>query len=590
MTRETEHDNWVDEDNEARTDANPPLVAVDALSVWLGAERVPVVRDVSWRQKRREVVALVGESGCGKTMTALALLGLLPTGAVTGGRWRFDGEDVRDHAAIRGRRVGMIFQEPGSALNPVITIGSQLLEVLAVHRGLRGAAARAEAVALLERVAMPDAVSRMRAYAHQLSGGQQQRAVIALALAARPELLIADEPTTALDVTVQAQILDLLADLRRDLGLAVLLISHDFGVVAEIADRVMVMHAGKIVESADVETFFVEPRHPYSRALLAARPTLGQTVTVGTPGVVSASSALPEDSASHPRREPVDTRRVETPLVADGVVGMHRPLLVARAVSKAFWWRRGWRTRRQLWAVRDVDLDVHAGESLAVVGESGSGKTTLALTLLRLHTPDTGSIEIDGEDWLALPPAELRARRADVQMVFQATAGALDPRWRIGAQIAEPLRIHRRLDAEDRPARVAELLELVDMPASLADRFPHQLSGGQRQRVGIARALATEPKLLVLDEPVSAIDVSVQARVLDLLARLRAKLGLTMIVISHDLAVVEQIADRVAVMYDGRIVELESTSDFFRAPAHPHSAALLAAVPRIEPGDGRHDR
>jgi peptide/nickel transport system ATP-binding protein len=457
-----------------------------------------------------------------------------------------------------------------AALDPVYTIGFQIAEAVRAHRAVSRKEALAEAARLLDREALPDARRRLDDYPHQLSGGQRQRVGIAMALAGGPDLLLADEPTTALDVTLQAQILKLLDDLRADLGLAILLITHDLGIVAERCDRVAVMHQGEIVETAGVEELFAAPRHGYTRSLLGAL----------TPGP-SPASGRGEQSEDPPLPETAEGELfTPLPLAGEGP-GVRAPLAAARALSKEYPVHRGLFHRRvgTVRAVDRVDLEIRRGECLALVGESGSGKTTLGRCLIRLLEPTSGSVVFDGEDLLALAPRELRARRRRFQMVFQDPWGSLDPRQRVGAIVAEPLVVHEKLDRDDAAQRVAELLTSVGLDPALAGRWPHELSGGQRQRVGIARALAAGPDLLVADEPVSALDVTIRSQILDLLADLRRRLGLALLFISHDLGAVARLADRVAVLYQGRVVELAAVDDLFHRPLHPYTVSLLSAVP-----------
>ncbi|MEM7480364.1 MAG: ABC transporter ATP-binding protein [Acidobacteriota bacterium] len=531
------------------------VLRVEGLSVAVPSERgpKPVVRNVSLSLAAGEMVGLVGESGCGKTMSVLALAGLLPPGIeVTGGRILVGDEEIQSlppaaRRRLLGRRIGMVFQEPASALNPSLTIGFQLVEAVRIHRALSRTEAADEAVQLLEQVAMPAPRQRLRLYPHQLSGGQVQRVTLAMALAGKPEVLLADEPTTALDVTVQAQILDLLQILRARLGLAVLLVTHDLAVVAESCDRALVLHAGEVVEEGPVRSLLDRPQHPYTRSLVAAYPELGR----GTSDPVASAARRKADA--------------------------EKPLLRARGLAKTYRPPGGDRVR----ALRGVDLDVFAGRTLAVVGESGCGKSTLARCLVRLDSPDAGSIALDGEDLLALDGAELRRRRRDFQLVFQDPGGSLDPRMRIGSSLEEPLRIHRLASKAERPSRLRDLLAEVGLPAEIVDRFPHQLSGGQRQRVAIARALACEPRLLVADEPVSGLDVSRQSQIIDLLVDLQRRRGLALVLIAHDLGLVESASQDVVVMYLGRVVERGPTATVFRSPQHPYTAALLESAPRL---------
>ncbi len=509
------------------------LLAVRDLTVTIGAARP--VDGVSFDIARGETFALVGESGCGKSLTALALMRLLPDAAqISSGQIECAGSDLLalPEAAmrrLRGGKLAMIFQEPATSLNPVLTVGEQIAEAVRLHAG---GDARAKAVELLAAVGIPDPKRRASEYPFQLSGGMKQRAMIAMALAGEPELLIADEPTTALDVTIQAQVLDLLDELKRRRGMALLLITHDLGVVARMADRVGVMREGRLVEVAAREEFFRAPAHPYSQALFAA---------------------LPEN--------------LERPQKSGPAGG--RPLLEARGLRVHFPIRRGvfQRTVGHVRAVDGVELELSAGRTLALVGESGCGKTTVGKALLGLIPPSAGELRWAGEPLRGIAPNRM-------QMVFQDPFGSLNPRMRIGAIIAEG---NPRAD-------VAALLEQVGLEAAMTSRYPHEFSGGQRQRIAIARALAVEPKLLICDEPTSALDVSVQAQVLKLLVELRERLGLAYLFITHNISAVEYLADEVAVMYLGRIVERGSAEDVLGGPRHPYTQALLAAVPRL---DGR---
>ena len=544
-----------------------PLLDIRDLSIAFPGAREPVVRGVSLAVGRGEMVGLVGESGSGKTLTALSVVRLVPPGVrLTGQVWldgvtketgeAGEGADLltlreKEMRRVRGRRIGFVFQEPMSALDPMYTVGFQIAEAVRAQRRVSRREAREEGVRLLDRVALADARRRLDDYPHQLSGGQRQRVGIAMALAAGPDLLLADEPTTALDVTLQAQVLELLARLRAELGLAVLLITHDLGIVADTCDRVAVMHRGEVVETAEVEKLFSAPAHPYTQKLLASL----------------AFACLPASG--------------EREGGAGRGVGGEGPLVEAIQLSREFAVRRGLLQRKEgvVRAVDRVDLSIRRGECLALVGESGSGKTTLGRCLIRLLEPTSGRVVFAGEDLLALRPRPLRALRRRFQMVFQDPYGSLDPRQKVGSILDEPLALHTGLGAAERAERVKELLAAVGLGVDLADRWPHELSGGQRQRVGIARALAAGPDLLVADEPASALDLSLRGQILDLLADLRARLGLALLFISHDLGAVEQLADRVAVLYLGRIVEEAAREDLFRRPLHPYTVSLLSAVP-----------
>ena len=577
---------------------------------------------------RGETFAIVGESGCGKSMTALTLMRLLPeTGRVTAGSVRLDGTELLELPEtrmrdVRGRRVAMIFQEPATSLNPVLTVGTQIAEVLARHAGVRGAAARVRAVELLDAVGIADSAHRVDDYPFQLSGGMKQRVMIALALAGEPELLVADEPTTALDVTIQAQVLDLMRSLQATRGMSILLITHDLGVVAGMAHRVAVMYAGQIVEVADREPFFRAPQHPYSRKLFAALPATGKrgTELEVIPGQVPALSGEFYGCRFADRCEHVfDRCRTEPPgwtRIADGHlvrchlreteragaiadapapgemaaqgVGQSRPLLEVRDLKVHFPIRRGIfrRTVGHVRAVDGVSLAIRPGRTLALVGESGCGKTTVGKSLLQLIRPSAGQVDFDGTALTALRGERLRRRRADFQIVFQDPYASLNPRMRVHDILMEGMSALGILASRpERERRLVELLGQVGLPAEAAFRYPHEFSGGQRQRIAIARALSVNPKLVVCDEPTSALDVSVQAQILNLLKRLQRDLGLAYLFITHNLAVVEYLADEIAVMYLGRIVERGTVGEVLGAPQHPYTQALLAAVPTIDGGE-----
>jgi peptide/nickel transport system ATP-binding protein len=531
--------------------SGPALLALHGLSVALPvwADRERAVSELSLELRRNEIVCVVGESGSGKSVLARAIMGLLPAPhvRVTGGRVLFEGEDLlragpERMRAIRGARIAMIFQEPMTALNPLMTIGRQIDEMLEIHLELTRRQRRARILALLEEVRLADPERIMRAYPHEISGGQRQRAMIAMALILEPAILIADEPTTALDVTTQAQILALIKELQRKHQTGVLFITHDFGVVAEIADHVAVMQHGVLVEHGAADQVLNAPRHDYTKSLIAAVPALT------------------------PRRR----REMEAAPV----------LLEVRGVMKTFGTGAAWFARgdRRVHAVKSVDLAVRRGHTLGLVGESGSGKSTLARCIIRLIEPDAGTVRLGDVDLSALSRRQLRPHRKHIQMVFQDPFGSLNPRLTVVQLIAQGPITHG-VAAPEAMAIARELLQLVRLDPAAAGRFPHEFSGGQRQRIGIARALALKPDLLVADEPVSALDVSVQAQVLQLLADIRDRLELTMLFITHDLRVAAQVCDEIAVMRHGEIVEFGPTVDVFADPQHAYTRELLAAVP-----------
>jgi peptide/nickel transport system ATP-binding protein len=521
-----------------------------------GAELIPAVSGVSFHIDKGETFALVGESGSGKSVTALSVLRLLPhNGRIMRGQVSLGGTDLfglPEYAmsAIRGLRIGIIFQDPMSSLNPVMTVGRQIGEVLRLQRGLQGRAARNRASELLDHVGLPNPERHLNEYPHQLSGGMRQRVMIAIALAGEPDLLIADEPTTALDVTIQAQILELLERLKRESGMALWLITHDFGIVAELADRVAVMRAGKIVEQSDREGFFEKPEHPYSRELFTVMPRL------------DACLARPETHHSDPLLVVEDFK-------------VHYP--IKRGILQ--------RTVDYVRAVDGVSLSVAQGETLALVGESGCGKTTLGKGILNLIENSGGRVRFDGADITGLRGEERRKRYAEMQIVFQDPYSSMNPRMVVGDIVEEGLRaLHPSMTEKERRERVEDLLHGVGLPKEARLRYPHEFSGGQRQRICIARALAVDPKLIVCDEPTSALDVSVQAQILKLLRDLRDRRGLSYLFITHDLAVVAELADRVAVMHRGKIVEMGSTQQVLFKPAHSYTKRLLEAVPKLRKG------
>lgn len=565
-----------------------------------------------------EVFALVGESGSGKSVTALSIMGLLPSPpAVVSGSIRFEGRELtslrsRALRQIRGKDIGMVFQDPMSSLNPVHTVGKQIGESLRLHFGMNKRDALERAVELLDRVGIPDAASRAGDHPHEFSGGMRQRAVIAMALACDPRLLIADEPTTALDVTVQSQIVQLVRDLQQERDMAVIWITHDLGVVAEIADRVAVMYGGRVMEQGSATEVYAATRHPYTSGLLRSIPRIERSTTTklaeipGTPTTISAPltacafhhrcpmneegcmvalpDLMPTDNPSHTSAcihhaelasagdiwlgdndypDPERTRTDNRTIVKVEGLEVHFPVR-----------RRSGRKRGVVRAVDGVDLEIRTGRTLGVVGESGCGKTTLGRTLVGLIEPTAGSITIDGAD---------DDTHRTIQMIFQDPFSSMNPGMRVRDVIAEPMKILSMGTAEDREARVGELLGMVGLPTDAAQRYPHEFSGGQRQRIAIARALAADPQVIVCDEPVSALDVSVQAQIVNLLRDIQDSHGVAFLFIAHDLAVVRHISDEVAVMYLGQIVERSSRDDLYRAPLHPYTKALLASVPVPDP-------
>ena len=608
----------------------PPVLEIDDLHVHFVTSHgtVRAVEGLSYSVHPGEMVAIVGESGSGKSVSALAVMRLLPPGTarIPSGRIRFDGgkellklseEEMR---RIRGREMAMIFQEPMTSLNPVLRIGLQIMEPLTIHLNMDEKAARERAIELLTLVGITDPESRLAQYPHQLSGGMRQRVMIAIGLACNPKLLIADEPTTALDVTIQAQILELMKDLSRRLGIAVIIITHNLGIVARYADRVNVMYAARLAESGTAERVFSRPLHPYARGLLAAVPRLdrGRSAKLATiDGAPPNLLAPPEGCRFRPRCPFAIEKCHETPPLAPAepghLVSCHRAaeiealdpqsaraataakvahvnangadaILDIKHASKFFPIRSGlFRAPRMVRAVNDVTLDVRRGETLGLVGESGCGKSTLGRLVLRLDDPTAGEILFEGVDLAKLKRGDMVAVRKRMQVIFQDPYSSLNPRMTVGQIIAEPMRVHEVLPKPQIQGRVSELLQLVGLFPYMALRYPHELSGGQRQRVGIARALAVNPKVIVCDEAVSALDVSIQGQVINLLEDLQQKLGLTYLFIAHDLAVVRHISTKVAVMYLGRTVEYAPADELFAHPKHPYTQALLAAAPIPDP-------
>ncbi|MGR3526706.1 MAG: ABC transporter ATP-binding protein [Paracoccaceae bacterium] len=542
------------------------------------------VEDVSFSINPGETVCVVGESGSGKSVSSLSLMRLVEFGGgkIAGGQLLFErktggqvdlGKTDQDlMRTIRGNEIGMIFQEPMTALNPVFTVGRQLTEGLRLHKGMTKKEAEARALDLLRQVRIPEPERRLKQYPHELSGGMRQRVVIAMALACEPRLLIADEPTTALDVTIQAEILALIDRLKRETGTAVMFITHDMAVVAQMADRVVVMYRGNKVEEGTVEEIFENPQHDYTKALLSAVPKLGEMT----------GKSLPE-----PMRLLGSTGPAAVP-----IPGTETPLLTVRNLVTRFPVRGGLfrRTVANVHAVEDVSFSLNKGRTLSLVGESGCGKSTCGRSILRLVEPLSGSIMLDGTDIMALDQSALRRARQDMQMVFQDPFASLNPQMQLSDQVAEPLRNFGTHKGSALTDKVADLFDRVHLPRNFMRRYPHELSGGQRQRVAIARALALNPKLIIADEAVSALDVSVQAQVLNLMMELQADLGLSFLFISHDMAVVERVSHDVGVMYLGRIVEMGPRQAVFEDPQHPYTRALMKAVPVADPRKRKSER
>jgi len=605
----------------------PPLLEVEDLHVHFVASRgvVRAVEGISYKVWPGEIVALVGESGCGKSVSALSILRLLarPTGRIVRGRVLFDGRDLltlseEEMREVRGGAIGMIFQEPMTSLNPVLTIGLQIMEPLTIHLKMLGPEARARAAELLRLVGIPDAERRLDQYPHQFSGGMRQRVMIAIGLACNPKLLIADEPTTALDVTIQAQILELMQDLSRRLGIAMVIITHNLGIVARYADRVNVMYAAEIVEQGSAEDIFSRPRHPYTLGLLRSVPRLDrprdarlETIEGLPPNLLDPPGGCrfaerclyvqPRCATAPPlvEVEPGHGSRCLRALeIADGtavlpaaprqeasavpVKSKGPALLSVSGLSKHFSLGRAgiMGAHHVLRAVEDVSFEIVAGETLGLVGESGCGKTTIGRTILRLEDPTSGEMRFEGHDLAKAEGAELKMLRTKIQVIFQDPYSSLNPRMTVGQIIAEPALVYKKVATRKAArARVEELLHQVGLFPYMADRYPHQLSGGQRQRVGIARALALEPEFIVCDEPVSALDVSIQGQIINLLEELQQRLGLTYLFIAHDLAVVRHISRRVVVMYLGRVMEMAERDSLYAEPLHPYTQALLDAAP-----------
>lgn len=606
----------------------PARLQVSDLRTHIHTRRTTIdaVDGVSFSIRQGETVGLVGESGCGKSMVAMSIMQLLPPGGrIVGGTISLDGRDLTTLPAdamrkVRGNEIAIVFQDPMTSLNPTMKIGEQIAESYCAHKGASKKQGLERAAEVLNLVGMPRPTERLSAYPHQLSGGLRQRTMIAMALACEPKILIADEPTTALDVTIQAQILRLLDDLKSRLNMGMLLITHDMGVIAERADRVLVMYAGRVVESSDTATLFGDMRHPYTEALLDSMPDL-QTdrgrVLYSIPGTPPDLSHPPPGCRFAPRCRyaqerchevspalegepahqyacfyPVTTRqsrsatlrvltRTQTPESAEG----DKPLLTVDHIVKEFPITRGVLQRKvgSIKAVSDVSFAVARGETFGLVGESGCGKTTIGRLIAAYERPDSGTIVFDQHEVSRLKGKSLRRNRRDIQLIFQDPYSSLDPRMRIRSSLREPLAAQRIGTRDEQEARIHELLSEVGLARRSVSLYPHEFSGGQRQRIGIARALTLEPRLIVADEPVSALDVSIQSQVLNLLRRLQGERDLTYIVISHDLSVVRYVADRIGIMYLGKLVEIGPTAEVFTRPAHPYTLGLLNSVPEADP-------
>ena len=556
-----------------------PIAEIKGLRVEFQTKDGPVVgvQDVSFNINPGETVCVVGESGSGKSVSSLSLMRLVEYGGgdIAKGQLMFDGREggkidlaktnQNKMRHIRGNEIGMIFQEPMTALNPVFTVGRQLTEGLRLHRNMNKAQAEERALELLKEVRIPEAERRLQQYPHELSGGMRQRVVIAMALACEPRLLIADEPTTALDVTIQAEILALMDRLKRETGTAVMFITHDMAVVAQMADRVVVMFRGNKVEEGTVEQIFENPQHAYTKALLAAVPKLGEMTGKANPEPMKLLGQ--EDKEIKP------------------ILGTNEVLLTVKNLTTRFPVTGGFFRRKvaNVHAVEDISFTINKGQTLSLVGESGCGKSTAGRSILRLVEPNSGEINLGGKDIMSLNATDLRTARLDMQMIFQDPFASLNPQMQLSDQVAEPIHNFGTLKGAEVTKRIEMLFDRVELPRSFMRRFPHELSGGQRQRVAIARALALNPKLIIADEAVSALDVSVQAQVLNLMMELQAELELSFLFISHDMAVVERVSHFVGVMYLGRIVEIGPRSAVFENPQHPYTQALMKAVPIADP-------
>ena len=564
------------------TQIDTPVISLDHLRVEFETDggTVVAVNDISFKVFPGETVCLVGESGSGKSVTSLSLMRLVEFGGgqITGGKMLLARDekqtvnlsevDAGTMRSIRGNEIGMIFQEPMTSLNPVFSIERQLTDGLRLHTNLSASETREKALELLKEVRIPDPEKRLRQYPHELSGGMRQRVVIAMAMACRPRLLIADEPTTALDVTIQAEILSLINRLKRETGMAVLFITHDMAVVAQMADRVVVMYQGNLIEEGSVDDIFSSPKEDYTKALLAAVPQLGQMAGTSLPSPLNIPGVA---VAVKPAREVIDTEK--------------KTLLEVKNLVTRFPVYGGIFRQKvaNVHAVENVSFTINRGETMALVGESGCGKSSCGRSILRLVEPTSGDIFLDGKNIISLNGRELRSARRDMQMVFQDPYASLNPYMRLREQIAEPLKNFGLATRSELDDIVRDILEKVELPVSFLRRFPHELSGGQRQRVAIARAIVVNPSLVITDEAVSALDVSVQAQVLNLMMSLQDELGLSYLFISHDMAVVERVSHKVGVMYLGRLVEVGSRSQIFENPQHEYTRTLMAAVPIADP-------
>ncbi len=569
---------------------NTPLLSIQDLTVKFQTqeELITAVNKVSFDIPKGKTVGLVGESGSGKSVTSLATMGLIPMppGMITSGKILFNGDDLLQKSEsqmrkIRGNRISMIFQEPMTALNPVFRIGSQISEVLRLHKGMNRKQAWNYSIDLLDQVGIPDPKSKIRAYPHEMSGGQKQRVMIAMAIACEPDLLICDEPTTALDVTIQKQVLELMLDLQQKYDMGMLFITHDLGVIADLADDVVVMYRSNIVEQNHVHTIFKNPKHPYTKGLIACRPMLD-----GNPKRLLTVSDYMEEDGTEKQVPPEKFEPMVKPDKSD--IDSHPVLLEVKNLKTWFPVKGGLfgRVQRHVKAVDDVSFVVHKGETLGLVGESGCGKTTLGRTILRLQKATSGDVIYNGVNLMDLNKEAMRKMRSRMQIIFQDPYSSLNPRMTIGDIITEPMAIHKiGENKKDRFARAQELMQKVDLKPQHLNRYPHEFSGGQRQRICIARAIGVEPDFIICDESVSALDVSVQAQVLNLLQDLQQDMGLTYIFISHDLSVVNYISDRVGVMNQGEIVELDTAENIYKNPQREYTKRLLDAIPKGIPKD-----